>query len=342
MKRLILFVALMVCLSAWAIEQDGTGNYLIGSVADWDAFAEIVAENSTANAKMIADVNLGEDQTMIAANGYYSGTFDGQGHTLTVAYNSTQPIAPFGSINNATIMNLHIDGTIHSSVGPLSCLAIYSYGIENISTVWASPYVTSSIKANDWSCFGVMVGYANSITTHVNITDCLFSGTVATYGKQNGFFMGYDGYNNLATTTNCLSVGTFDYYSALSAYFPGTYVNTYARQFYNGSIPEDLQCTDEQIADGTIATALQAGRDEVIWVQDELNGSPMLTVFMTPKLGDVNRDWRVDINDVTALIDLLLGVDTSYMDSPGADANDDGNVDINDVTHIIDMLLGVI
>ena len=345
-KIVLLLMTLLASLSAWAIEQDGNGYYLIGSAADWDAFAGIVTENPTANAKMIADVNLGTDQTMIAGGEYFfSGIFDGQGHTLTVSYDSSQTIAPFGSIKNSTIKNLHVDGSIHSSVGPLSCVAIMARGIENISNVWVSANVTSSCKANDLSCFGVMVGRSASGNTYVYITDCLFSGTIATYGKQNGFFMGHDGYLNRATTTNCLSIGTFDYYSASSAYFPGTYENTYARQFKIGfntdAVPEAMQCTDEQLGDGTIATALQAGRDEVVWVQDELNGNPMLAVFMTPKPGDVNSDWFVDINDVTQLIDVVLGKNVEY-NAAAADCNIDGGdglVDINDVTALISRVL---
>ena len=167
----------------------------------------------------------------------------------------------------------------------------------------------------------------------------MFSGTVNGAGSFNGCFIGYIDRGS-ATVTNCLSTGTFTYSEGGNG-FRGTHSNCYVRQF-PAAIPEAMQCTDEQLGDGTIATALQAGRDEVVWVQDELNGVPMLAVFMTPKLGDVNGDWCVDINDVTALIDLLLGVDTTNIGSPGADVNADGEVDINDVTHLIDMLLGVI
>ena len=61
------------------------------------------------------------------------------------------------------------------------------------------------------------------------------------------------------------------------------------------------------------------------------------------KLGDVNKDGKVKIDDVTALIDALLSGDTttetdSY--SPAnADVNVDGFVKIDDVTALIDMLL---
>ena len=57
--------------------------------------------------------------------------------------------------------------------------------------------------------------------------------------------------------------------------------------------------------------------------------------FSTAGPNDVNGDNRVDIADVTELIDILLGVgDNSY-----ADVNGDGQVTISDVTTLIDILL---
>ena len=61
-------------------------------------------------------------------------------------------------------------------------------------------------------------------------------------------------------------------------------------------------------------------------------------LYQQPVLfGDVNCDGLVNISDVTALIDLLLGGGTSL---PNADVSGDGRVDITDVTALIDMLLG--
>lgn len=54
--------------------------------------------------------------------------------------------------------------------------------------------------------------------------------------------------------------------------------------------------------------------------------------------GDVNQDGSVNIADVTALIDYLLG-DTSAAPAE-ADVNQDGIVNIADVTALIDLLLG--
>ena len=53
--------------------------------------------------------------------------------------------------------------------------------------------------------------------------------------------------------------------------------------------------------------------------------------------GDVNGDGSVNISDVTALIDLLLGGGT--ISNPAADCNQDSSVNISDVTALIDFLL---
>ena len=119
-----LFISLLVLFGytsgAWAIEQDSDGYYLIGSVQDWKNFAELVnsGTNTAANAKMVADVDLGDDQTMIGTSSMkYQGTFDGQAHTLTVNYfgSSKQFIAPLHYVDGGTILNLRIDGIVSSS-----------------------------------------------------------------------------------------------------------------------------------------------------------------------------------------------------------------------------------
>ena len=72
-----------------------------------------------------------------------------------------------------------------------------------------------------------------------------------------------------------------------------------------------------------------------------IDGGPDNPGYFTEKpafiLGDVNGDFNVDITDVTALIDLLLGGGT--ISNPAADCNHDNNVTIADVTALIDYLL---
>ena len=56
-------------------------------------------------------------------------------------------------------------------------------------------------------------------------------------------------------------------------------------------------------------------------------------------IGDVNSDGEVNIGDVTAIIDYLLGTPGENFNGEAADVNGDGDINISDVTAIIDLLL---
>ena len=67
------------------------------------------------------------------------------------------------------------------------------------------------------------------------------------------------------------------------------------------------------------------------------------TPLKTTLHGDVTRDGKVDIADVTATIDIVLGKDSVepfIYDHDAADMDDDGDIDISDVTALIDFILG--
>ncbi len=55
--------------------------------------------------------------------------------------------------------------------------------------------------------------------------------------------------------------------------------------------------------------------------------------------GDVNGDGRVNVSDVTELINMILG--TTTMNKARADVNGDGQVNVSDVTALINIILGV-
>ena len=56
-------------------------------------------------------------------------------------------------------------------------------------------------------------------------------------------------------------------------------------------------------------------------------------------VGDVNGDGRVNVSDVTALINMILGL--TPMDEAYADVNGDGRVNVSDVTALINIILGI-
>ena len=55
--------------------------------------------------------------------------------------------------------------------------------------------------------------------------------------------------------------------------------------------------------------------------------------------GDVNNDGRVNVSDVTALINMILGL--TEKDEARADVNGDGRVNVSDVTALINIILGI-
>ncbi len=80
------------------------------------------------------------------------------------------------------------------------------------------------------------------------------------------------------------------------------------------------------------------------YTSDEIGYTTFVTLAeQAGKLGDVNKDGFVNISDVTALIDALLGghvMDETDNYSPdNANVNEDESVDISDVTALIDLLL---
>jgi hypothetical protein len=75
----------------------------------------------------------------------------------------------------------------------------------------------------------------------------------------------------------------------------------------------------------------------------EYTGTAELVLpFEATKIGDVNRDGEVNITDVTATIDIILGKETAEdnYDHKAADVNTDGAINITDVTGLIDLILG--
>ncbi|MCQ2257519.1 MAG: dockerin type I repeat-containing protein [Bacteroidaceae bacterium] len=64
----------------------------------------------------------------------------------------------------------------------------------------------------------------------------------------------------------------------------------------------------------------------------------VLRIKRTAKKGDVNGDGNVNINDVTTLVNIILGKST---DSTGfADVNGDKDININDITTLVNIILG--
>lgn len=235
---------------------------------------------------------------------FFEGVFDGQGHTLTIAYNVTDtqttsdPQAPFTHIKGATIKNLHVDGTVATSHGHSAIVAWVRGGTNVISNVWSSLKTTTS--RSGWDECSAIVSWIGHAT--VTIQDCLFTGSITgTNGTSyNGCFIGWCQTNNDNTQVlNCLSTGTFTNIGSCDPTRGRTHTNSYIKQFPT-SIPADMQVTDDNLANGTTTAALNSNRtgDDAPWIQDPVTHQPMLKMFASLKqdsegyylIGSV-KDW---------------------------------------------------
>lgn len=106
---LILLILLAFAPTAWAQFSGGTGTaddpYLISSKDDWDALHNQVKDGNLYTGKffkMTADIGtvttpIGKTGDGNASGNYFEGTFDGNGHILTVdfAFSRTDNIGAF-------------------------------------------------------------------------------------------------------------------------------------------------------------------------------------------------------------------------------------------------------
>ena len=264
---IVVVVAMLTTVTAWADitpttpSQDADGNYLIGNASELYGFAEIVnGGNATANAKLTADIVVNEN--VLAANGdantgdfaqwasigndyfenkVYSGTFDGQGHTISGLYVSGNGwyVGLIGNVSGtAVVKNLGIvDSYFSSSNNHLGSIV---GGVSNgASVTLANVYSTSTVSGDN--CIGGLVG--GSGDGSVTVINSYFAGkTSSTFlsGKYN-------------THHDDLVSGEFN--------MPISGTLNVVNTFVLGTSLYGTSATAAQLADGTVAAALHYYQD---------------------------------------------------------------------------------
>ena len=196
--------------------------YQIGSEAEWYTLAYLISNGyqnfSSKYLKQTADIAVSETVATgkvpikmlgTSESRSFQGTYDGNGHTLTVNYTDNSDdhyCGPFRFINGATIKNLHVDGTIikrdkkHAGgfVGK-------AYGTNNIVNCRSSVYIQSSTDGD--GSHGGFLGDLRGGTT--NFKNCVFDGKLHGSDTKNwGGFVGWVADGKKANFTNCLFAPT--------------------------------------------------------------------------------------------------------------------------------------
>ena len=195
---------------------DGTAEkpYLISSTKDWSLFVTYVADNRNYNGKyvkLMADIDI-TLPVGVREDKPFSGTFLGNGHTITASISSQatgtgvneQGVAPFHYIKDATIKDLTVAGTIASASYHTSGLVGFASGTNTIQDC----VVTATLNvSNDYA--GGIIGHG--LTSSITIQGCVFAGTINGVGGNRSNMGGIWGWSDSGTPTlvNCLEAGTY-------------------------------------------------------------------------------------------------------------------------------------
>ena len=203
--------------------------YNIHSAADWDALRSLLEQAKGTKdfyVQLLADISITEPIAL--STGYFRGTFDGCGHTLTCNIDKNWVgTAPIQHITgNTTIRNLNVAGTIKGSNMTCGVAGVID---DSANLVVENCHVSAHIiTTNSWA--GGIIGHAhNSYTT---VRNCLFDGTLTnTAGGQSyagAFFCWGDG--GTFVVENCLEHGTYENFQHVGA----NYRSTDGRQAFGG------------------------------------------------------------------------------------------------------------
>ena len=308
-QRLSLFLlALVLTMPAWA--QGSSGNesetITIASKEDWKTFCDRVNKGQTTlNAKLTRDVDLGEEIVMVGSVSYpYSGTFDGNGHTLKFNWNAGKDnqIAPFWYVKDATIKNLRTQGKITSKGYGLSGMVYIALGTTTITGCISDVDITGGDGGwDDSRAAGMVQAVADGAS--VQITDCLVKGSITDNADEDdrtmaGFVLSNNG---TYTLTRCLYVGTnnatnnglcntFGTESGISATFTDCYyLNTCGKA-------QGKQVTAERLKSGEMAKLLQGDRTENVWGQTlGTDLEPLPTTDATKRVYEVKFTYNGEV-----------------------------------------------
>ena len=203
-----------IVASAADFEGDGsaTSPYLIASAADWNALADAVNSGESYSGKyfkLTEDISV---STMIGKNSHgggshipFSGTFDGDGHVLTVNINSTSThgAAPFCGVQNAVIKNLKVEGSV---VGGIHSSGLVGTTSSNDSGTLTIEKVVVNVDVSGNTHLGGVVGHG--FGTNITLKNVSYGGKIAGTSFSGGL-VGWCGPNAMLTAENCSFSGTY-------------------------------------------------------------------------------------------------------------------------------------
>lgn len=193
MKKIFLALVMLLSLGStlW-IEKASAAKVVFFNIRTEDDWMKFRSEVEKAKGQYWIDARLEADITTGGGIGLnsdtpYRGTFDGNGHTMTVNINRDdgKPCALFCYAGDATIRDLHLKGKIKGGNHSAGLIGYCINGSAEIrlDRVWVSTYVSTTD-----SYVGGIIGHSNKANVYVN--DCRFDGSLETNGKESASYAG--------------------------------------------------------------------------------------------------------------------------------------------------------
>ena len=287
--------------------------YQIGTADQLKLFRDIVngaggqTQNRGAYAVLTADIDLNnEPWTPIGPDrdSAYTGTFDGQGHTvknLSVTGNFNRA-GLFGCVKDGSIRKLTVAGSVSCTANQGWCGGIAGYAMDETIENCAS-LCTVSCTGIDARVGGI-VGLVDYNSCTLIIRDCYNIGNITGNGNTGssdtggicGFYMG-------GKISNCYNVGEITgsgYVSkiAVSAFNNNRPTNCY----YLSDTDTDLNGTAKtaaEFANGDVLEELKAGRNDSPWDSCQYVAAAKITLPVFKGQGDEhthNGNWTPNGN----------------------------------------------
>ena len=171
----------------------------IGSASEWNTFASNVTGGKSYSGKFVKLTSNISVSTM--ARGNFSGTFDGDGHTITANISGTGSMALFYTLNGGTIKNLTVAGSISGGNNHTAALLV-SLGNGGTNII-ENCVVTADVTCSS-SHMGGFLAHGNS--SNITIRGCVFKGKMTGGSSAKGVFYGWGDNGGTGSVTDCLFI----------------------------------------------------------------------------------------------------------------------------------------
>ena len=280
-------------------------------------------------AVLTADIDLNnEEWTPIgpSESSAYTGTFDGQGHTvrnLSIT-GDVKRAGLFGCVIGGAIRKLTVAGSVSCTVDQGWCGGIAGYAeretIENCASLCTVSYTGKDARV------GGIVGYVPSSSSMTIICDCYNIGNI-TGGRDNGgsYTGGICGFYLSGQIFNCYNVGEITGGNDIDKIAVYGY-NKPTNCYYLSDTDTDTAAKPAvQFADGTVLKLLKAGRDNSPWDSCQYVATAEITLPVFNGQGDAHnanggRQEQLRVTKQLFVVsELLVGQAAKFL--PGKTAN---------------------